>query len=207
MNYRGRMKVFNPEASDDLYGATDWSIGSMDRDRDANNGFRTIVTLLCVGLVLGVVIVICALVIFAIRPAGATEVHPFDAQHFASSKDQKDYFNGLTNGDVTPNEGTGRGGLCCSFADGKRLTDPDWTSGIEIKGEKCVYAIDDERNHRTGSKYCVRLEGVWYVVPDVALVQQPNRIGAAEVWPMMSSPQGGAVIVTRIRCFMPGTLG
>ena len=200
------MKVFNPEAPDDLYGAPDWSIATMDRDRDANNAFRTIVTLLCVALVLGVAIVVCALVIFAVRPAGATEVHPFDAQHFASLQDQKDYFNGLTNSEPGGSEGA-VGKPCCSFADGLRLEDPDWTGGVEIKGEKCVYAIDDERNHRTGSKYCVKLDGVWYVVPDVALVQQPNRVGTAEVWPMMSSPQGGPVVVTRIQCFMPGTLG
>jgi len=152
----------------------------------------------------------CTLLAFfvvSVNTLYARDLHPFDPQHFASQDDQRDYFNGLTNGDVTPNEGTGRGALCCSSADGVRLADPDWTNGVEIKGEKCVYAVDDERNHRTGTKYCVKVEGVWYIVPDIALVQQPNRIGTAEVWPAMSSPEGRAVIVTRIRCFMPGTLG
>jgi len=102
-------------------------------------------------------------------PALAKEPQTFDSQHFSSREAQLEYFNGLTNSnknEAQPERPTG--GLCCSFADGKRLDDPDWTAGIEVKGQKCVYADDDQRNQRTDSQYCVRVDGVWYQVPDSA---------------------------------------
>jgi len=71
-------------------------------------------------------------------------------------------------------------GLCCSFADGATVQDVDW----------------DTQNGR----YRVRLDGQWIVVPDVAVVTEPNKFGAAVVWPYKDSD--GA---TQIRCFMPGS--
>ena len=46
-------------------------------------------------------------------------------------------------------------GLCCSFADGVSVQDVDWDT-------------------QDGS-YRVRLQGEWVVVPDVAVVSEPNR--------------------------------
>jgi hypothetical protein len=69
-------------------------------------------------------------------------------------------------------------GLCCSFADGVTVRDVDWDS------------LDGH--------YRVRLHGQWVVVPDAALVTEPNRFGPAVVWPY---EEGGK---TQIRCFMPG---
>jgi hypothetical protein len=74
--------------------------------------------------------------------------------------------------------GSGRG-LCCSFADGFSVQDVDW----------------DTQNGR----YRVKLQGEWIVVPDDAVVKEPNRFGPAVVWPYMDV--NGA---TQIRCFMPG---
>jgi hypothetical protein len=71
-------------------------------------------------------------------------------------------------------------GLCCSFADGATVEDVDW----------------DTQNGR----YRVRLDGQWVVVPDVAVVTEPNKFGPAVVWPYKDSD--GA---TQIRCFMPGS--
>jgi hypothetical protein len=71
-------------------------------------------------------------------------------------------------------------GLCCSFADGFKIEDVDW----------------DTRDGR----YRVRLNGEWIVVPDAALVTEPNRFGPAVVWPYQDAD--GA---TQIRCFMPGS--
>jgi hypothetical protein len=69
-------------------------------------------------------------------------------------------------------------GLCCSFADGVTVRDVDWDS--------------------QGGHYRVRLHEQWIVVPDAALVTEPNRFGPAVVWPY---EEGGK---TQIRCFLPG---
>jgi len=71
-------------------------------------------------------------------------------------------------------------GLCCSFADGFRVDDVDW---------------DTQDGH-----YRVRLNGEWIVVPDNAVVTEPNRFGPAVVWPYMNSDGQ-----TQIRCFLPGS--
>jgi hypothetical protein len=71
-------------------------------------------------------------------------------------------------------------GLCCSFADGLRVEDVDW---------------DTQAGH-----YRVRLNGEWIVVPDNAIVTEPNRFGPAVVWPYMNSDGQ-----TQIRCFLPGS--
>ena len=70
-------------------------------------------------------------------------------------------------------------GLCCSFADGVSVQDVDW---------------DTQDGH-----YRVRIYGQWLVVPDDAVVTEPNRFGPAVVWPY--NDRSGN---TQIRCFMPG---
>jgi hypothetical protein len=71
-------------------------------------------------------------------------------------------------------------GLCCSFADGFAIADPDWES--------------------KDGHYRVRLEGEWIVVPEDAVITEPNRAGRTMVWPIKSS------IGTSIRCFLPGSM-
>jgi hypothetical protein len=71
-------------------------------------------------------------------------------------------------------------GLCCSDADGVALLDPDW---------------DSREGH-----YRVRLDGAWIVVPDDAVITEPNRAGRTMVWPVRGS------LGTSIRCFMPGSM-
>jgi hypothetical protein len=70
-------------------------------------------------------------------------------------------------------------GLCCSFADGVKVENVDW----------------DSENGR----YRVHIQGQWVVVPEAAVVTEPNRFGPAVVWPYRDID--GA---TQIRCFMPG---
>jgi hypothetical protein len=70
-------------------------------------------------------------------------------------------------------------GLCCSFADGFSIKDVDWDT--------------------QDGRYRVRLHGEWIVVPEAAVVTEPNRFGPAVVWPYMDAE--GA---TQIRCFLPG---
>ena len=70
-------------------------------------------------------------------------------------------------------------GLCCSFADGVTVQDVDW----------------DTRD----GQYRVRVYGQWLVVPEAAVVTEPNRFGPAVVWPY-NDRYGN----TQIRCFMLG---
>ncbi len=72
-----------------------------------------------------------------------------------------------------------KNGFCCSFADGFSVQDVDW---------------DTQDGH-----YRVRLSGEWIVVPNSAVVTEPNRLGPAVVWPYTDAY--GAI---QIRCFMPG---
>lgn len=71
-------------------------------------------------------------------------------------------------------------GPCCSDADGYVVADPDWES---------------ERGH-----YRVRLDGEWVVVPDEALIKEPNRVGRTMVWKHYIDGH------PRVRCFMPGSM-
>jgi hypothetical protein len=67
-------------------------------------------------------------------------------------------------------------GLCCAFADGVSVQDVDW---------------DTEEGH-----YRVRIQGQWLVVPDAAVVTEPNRFGPAVVWPYIDRYGN-----TQIRCY------
>jgi hypothetical protein len=71
-------------------------------------------------------------------------------------------------------------GLCCSVADGIAISDPDW---------------DSKDGH-----YRVRLDGEWIVVPEDAVITEPNRAGRTMVWPIKGS------LGTTIRCFLPGNM-
>lgn len=73
-------------------------------------------------------------------------------------------------------------GLCCSFADGVSVEDPDWTTH--------------------DGHYRVRLDEQWIDVPDDAVITESNRVGKTMVWPVKI--EGSPVWV---RCFMPGPMG
>lgn len=100
-----------------------------------------------------------------------------DDGRFASSP-LKSWFDKLSSGK----------GLCCSFADGRRVDDVDWDTGGENKDTQSE-----------GGHYRVRVDGRWVVVPDAAVVTEPNRFGPAVVWPYQDGNG-----VTQIRCFLPG---
>jgi hypothetical protein len=71
-------------------------------------------------------------------------------------------------------------GPCCSDADGFALSDPDWES--------------------KSGHYRVRVDNEWIVVPDDAVITEPNRAGRTMVWPIKGS------LGVSIRCFMPGSM-
>jgi hypothetical protein len=107
---------------------------------------------------------------FAILGGGGRIVTPARDDGRYANSPLKSWFDQLASGK----------GLCCSFADGFRVDDVDW---------------DTQDGH-----YRVRLNGEWIVVPDDAVVTEPNRFGPAVVWPYMNSDGQ-----TQIRCFLPGS--
>jgi hypothetical protein len=60
---------------------------------------------------------------------------------------------------------------------------------------------DDIEWDTKGEHYTVRIEGKWYVVPDEAVITEPNKYGRAVVW---YYPVEGAHPSVVIRCFLPG---
>jgi hypothetical protein len=87
------------------------------------------------------------------------------------------WFEGLTNRKKNP---------CCSMADGQSIATDDW--GME------------------GDHYWVRLNGKKIIVPDEALVTEPNKFGPAVVWPYFGTNYDGSNNRDdiRVRCFLPG---
>jgi hypothetical protein len=131
-------------------------------------------------LVMRKVLLIAVLLVGSLASASALDVQKIapsaDARIVArddgryANSPLKSWFDRLASGN----------GLCCSFADGFRVDDVDW---------------DTQDGH-----YRVRLNGEWIVVPDNAVVSEPNMFGPAVVWPYM-----GTDGQTQIRCFLPGT--
>ena len=81
----------------------------------------------------------------------------------------KEWFNRLASGK----------GLCCSFADGYVVEDPDWKS--------------------SNGHYQVRIENEWVEVPDDAVITAANKFGRPMVWPLRGKD-------LTIRCFLPGSM-
>jgi hypothetical protein len=71
-------------------------------------------------------------------------------------------------------------GQCCADSDAYVISDPDWES--------------------EGGHYRVRIGGEWVVVPDGAVLKQPNRAGRTMVWKHYIDGE------PRVRCFMPGSM-
>ncbi|MCA6097995.1 MULTISPECIES: hypothetical protein [Bradyrhizobium] len=71
-------------------------------------------------------------------------------------------------------------GQCCSDADGYVVADPDWES---------------DHGH-----YRVLIDNEWIVVPNEAVITEPNKIGRTMVWKHYIDGH------PRVRCFMPGSM-
>jgi hypothetical protein len=119
-------------------------------------------------------LVFAAIVVFLALILTPHRAHARDNGQYAQVDPAiRQWFNGLKGGD-------GHGIPCCSYADGRSITDADW---------------DTEGDH-----YRARVDGQWYDVPPEALVTGPNKVGTAVVWPW--TDRGGVV---HIRCFIPGS--
>jgi len=70
---------------------------------------------------------------------------------------------------------------------------------LELADSHGVKVEDVDWDTQNG-RYRVRLNGQWIIVPDNALVTEPNKFGPAVVWPYQD-----ATGATQIRCFIPGS--
>ena len=111
--------------------------------------------------------------------------------HVADRPDLNGWFDQLASGK----------GLCCSFADGHPVTNVDWDSPTSCEAGKT-----DGDGMATlpvcSSHYRVYLDGEWIIVPDSALVTEPNKYGSPLVWTYKDILGN-----TQIRCFLPGAGG
>ncbi len=95
-----------------------------------------------------------------------------------------------------------------------RNVDPairEWIQGLRDKtGQGCCATADGHPAEyewdTAGSRYKVRIEGQWYVVPDEAVIDEPNKLGYATVWYWWSWDIEGEKTY-HIRCFLPGPGG
>lgn len=105
---------------------------------------------------------------------------PTDKSKWAGSP-LKPWFDGLQS----------KKGLCCSSADGRTVDDPDWGT-MPVAGA----------NGKSEIRFWVVVDGQKLVVPPDAVVTEPNKFGAAVVWPFLDG-EGK----TQIRCFIAGAQG
>lgn len=77
-------------------------------------------------------------------------------------------------------------GLCCKYADGSVIEDPDWKMVSDAAGVHIHYKV--------------RINRVWIDVPDDAVISEPNLAGYAMVWTVTGD------FGMSIRCFMPGNM-
>ena len=79
-----------------------------------------------------------------------------------------------------------------------------WVRGLKDKsGAGCCDTADgypaEAEWDMAGEHYKVRIDGAWYVVPDEAVITEPNKLGYAVVW-YWHDFEGKL----KIRCFIPG---
>ena len=80
-----------------------------------------------------------------------------------------------------------RGLYCCARADG--------------------HPLDESERDIKGDSYRVFLKGEWIVVPDDAVISDPNKFGKAMVWLRNDGhiASGELHNIIRIQCFIPGS--
>jgi hypothetical protein len=98
--------------------------------------------------------------------------------------------------------------------DGRYANSPlkDWVRGLKDKmGVGCCDTSDgfpaEVEWDTQASRYRVRIEGVWYVVPESAVLTEPNKLGYPMVWYWMKTDVPGGKPIPQIRCFLPGAGG
>jgi hypothetical protein len=82
----------------------------------------------------------------------------------------------------------------------------DWYGGLQSQYGTCcggpaidATTLDGTDWDTKDGHYRVRLEGEWVIVPDGAVLNQPNKDGRTLIW--ATKGYGG---IWTVRCFMPG---
>jgi hypothetical protein len=108
------------------------------------------------------------------------------------------------------------GGGCCADSDGAIIKDVDWS--VQGEGQQCqrTPAISfSEYDVAYDGRYCVRYKNAWWLVPDRAVIEEPNRFHQPIIWPICRSPShvSGADACNDdessllfIRCFIPSAM-
>ena len=125
---------------------------------------------------MGLVIIGVAMAVVLMLAISARAVHARDLDGRYAGSPLKAWFDSLHSGK----------GPCCSDADGTALSDVDWES--------------------KDGHYRVRIEGVWWDVPNEAVITEPNRAGRTMVWPSYYRAVDTSLQRVDIRCFMPGSM-
>jgi hypothetical protein len=155
-------------------------------DEDANHSCLRIVAL---ASVIAIVFLIVIALVFITDVLIAAPAHARDDGRYANEPLHQ-WFDQLASGK----------GLCCSFADGVKVEDVDWS--VQGEGQQCRKVGDGDYQ----GKYCVRLLGEWWLVPETAVITEPNKFGPPVVWPVFAKTgeDGQTQVLTDIRCFLPG---
>lgn len=194
-------KPFNPEetspaATGPLY--VDRALLGRLNEHFNHNSQRLVVWLLFGMIALW--FVVAALAVTFSRPAHARDL---DGRY--ASSPLKPWFDSLKDKN---------GGGCCADADGAVVKDVDWS--IQGEGQQCrrTPALSfSNQDVKYEGHYCVRYQGAWWLVPDSAVVDGPNKAGQAIIWPICTSPRhiSGAdtckdddASLLFIRCFIAG---
>lgn len=161
-----------------------------DRDRDANHDFFKLVLAIVAAFVISAVAIWGVIVIMLMASHGA---HARDYGQYAGVDPKiHAWFETLASSK----------GPCCSKSDGVTVEDVDWT--VQHEGQECQ-KVESDGDYQ--GSYCVRLAGEWWLVPERAVVTEPNRFGPAVVWPVWATLAVDGVqtqVLHDIRCFLPG---
>lgn len=133
--------------------------------------------------------VIVAIILVSLIGCALNTVRARDVDSKYANSPLKSWFDSLASGK----------GLCCSFADGYMIDDPDWEVGNPAPDGKTHYRVKLPKPKITSDLEGPSKEFDWYDVPDDAVITEPNKVGKAMVWPII-----GYDGVT-IRCFLPGS--
>ncbi len=104
----------------------------------------------------------------------------------------------------------GSSATCCSSIDGSTLAAEDYFSLDEARPEdvaKCRLTTYRMPGQQEKNSYCVHLFDQWWLVPERAVLLEPNKYGQAIVWGSWGWETVDGVsrkTVSFFRCFMPG---
>jgi hypothetical protein len=102
---------------------------------------------------------------------------------------------------------------CCSNADGTTVSVEDWSNAEVADCVRTPVLSFSESSGTYAGRYCVRYKGIWWLVPERATLDVPNKFGQAIIWPICQSSAhvSGADACNDsdsslyfIRCFLPG---